>query len=119
MTLDANFVQGNDITLEFTVTDEDGAALDITGATVKWSLKRAIGETADLTKQTGGSGITLTDADGGVFEVELTDTDTAALYGEYVHEAVIIDALGKVRTVTESDSGFGKLTIRKRITSAA
>lgn len=77
---------GDYITLDFTAKEESGAALNLTGLTLKWSLGRTSDGPPLLTK-TIGSGITVTDAAAGKFKVELDQADTQKFSGAYYHEA--------------------------------
>jgi hypothetical protein len=89
---------GDSKILEVTVTDGTGAAVDLTGATIAWQLAKSPGESA-LVSKTIGSGIAVTDAVGGIFEITLDAADTAALSGRHYHEAEVTDTSGKVSTV--------------------
>jgi hypothetical protein len=68
---------GEDKLLTWSVTDDDGAAVDISGWAMRWILSGAPAASATsplLTKTTGGSGL-VGDA-GGDATVTLADTDT-------------------------------------------
>lgn len=78
--------QGEPKNIDITV-EENGAALDLTGKTVRWVL--ATRSYAVLADKTEGSGLTVTDAANGVFRVALDANDTAALEGRYYHEAEV------------------------------
>jgi hypothetical protein len=67
------------------------------------------GEEAVLTKTTS-SGISITNAAGGIFQVSLTAADTAGLSGAYYFEAQVTDAGSNVSTVTT-----GTLTVNTDI----
>lgn len=110
-------VQKNDVILKYTVTDQDAAAVNLTSATIKWSIRRNLATAAALTKTTA-SGISITNAAGGIFEVTLTDTDTTSLSGVYVMEAIITDSNSKVYTITNSDITPDTLQFRPIYTEA-
>jgi hypothetical protein len=98
------FANGDTVSLDFTATDSDGTAFDLTGATIKWQLTSRPGATAILTKQSGGTGISITDAPGGKFTVAIDPTDTVSVArGRYYHEAQVTDVSTNVSTVA---SGF-------------
>lgn len=115
--LDIKAVKNNDIELRFTVTDEAGAAVNLTSATIKWQLKAGIGETALITKTTS-SGITITDAAAGKFTVDIANEDTAGLDpGTYKHEAVVVDSSGEAVTLTSSNPlTIGTFVLREQLT---
>lgn len=93
--------QGEDKLLEISVLDEDGNAKDITGATITWILATSPdAAAAEVTKSTGGSGVSITNAAGGVFQVTLDGSDTTSLEGNYWHEAEVEDTSGHDNTVT-------------------
>lgn len=106
-----------------TVTVDDGAtppvALNITGFTIWWwaSLMNSSGKfaaTATLQKDnTGGGGVAITDAVNGKFQVTLAPADTAALSGDYYHEAQVRDGSGNISTVLT-----GKLAIVRDLVTA-
>ena len=113
--LDVKIVQNNDITLQFSVVDSSGTAVNITGATIKWTARSDKNSTAVISK-TVGSGITITNGSGGVFQVALTAANTATLRGRYVHEAVVTISGSNV-TLTNDDVTWGTLTIREQFTA--
>lgn len=67
-----DYIAGDSMEIDFTVQDAAGAALDLSGAVVKWSATKAPGAsnigTAIVTK-TIGSGITIMDATAGTLKV--------------------------------------------------
>jgi hypothetical protein len=110
-------VQQNDAVIKYTVTDQDGVAVNLTSATIKWSIRRNLQTAAALTKTTS-SGISITNAAGGIFEVTLTNTDTTGLTGTYTMEAIITDAAAKVYTITNTDMTPDTLQFRSIYTEA-
>lgn len=84
-----------------TVTDSNtGVVVDLTGATVKWSLKKTFNAPDDVYKDSSTGGIIITEAVNGKFSVNLASDDTKLLAGSYVHIAKIIDAIGNTSIVT-------------------
>lgn len=106
------FFQGTHKRLHFTLTDQDGAALDITDVTLSWQVSASAAGTVLLSKTTGGGGITITDAAAGQFRVALAPADTAALAGVYYWECRLTDLSGNVSVVA-----WGYLTIRTALTA--
>lgn len=93
-------VSGNDKTLKFTLTDEDDAAVDLTGATIVWAFAKTATAKSPLFEYTSPTNVTITDASGGLFEVEIQSADTLVLKGgEYYHEARVESAAGNKITV--------------------
>ena len=91
---------GDDKSIVVTITTDGTTAVDITAYTVNYTLQTAVNDTTvQVTKATGGSGITLSDAINGEFTVTLDDTDTAALSGIYYHEAQVTDGSANKYTV--------------------
>lgn len=106
-----NFFIGEDRVLEFTVVDENDAAVDITSYALEWVLRRKRGSpSADITKTTG-SGITITDGPNGVCEVAIDDTDTLTLSPEqYFH------TLRRTDDGLETVLSFGDLFLQQAAT---
>jgi hypothetical protein len=103
---DMEAFSGNDLTLEVTATDQDGSALDLSGAQ---ALIYAIGKSATggaLITKGLGSGVTVTDAAGGVLEVALSADDLEPLNGAYYHELRLTNAAGKKSTLL-----YGAVTV--------
>lgn len=107
---DFELFAGDDFILEFTVTDEDGTALNITGASISWVVWD--GSTAVLTKTTA-SGISITDAAAGEFRVTLAPADTYTLEPKaYAHGANVSIEAGAYMTVAT-----GTMILSKRVRS--
>lgn len=97
---DFELVSGNDKNLNFTLLDQDDAVVDITGATIAWSLSRSNKNKTPLVDLLSPADITITNATGGKFQVKIKDTDTEGFKGgEYYHEARITSAAGLKTTV--------------------
>ena len=112
------FVAGDDITLTITATDQDGDAIDLTGASITWGLKKKLSDSSvTLTKSTGGSGVTITNATSGIFTVALDAADTTGLSGDYIHESKITDAATKIGRLREADVDPSKITFKQKIVS--
>lgn len=105
---DLEMYAGDNQTIEFSVTDESGAALNITGASIEWVLWD--GDTIVLRK-TVGSGITITDGDGGLFEVVLAPADTYAVTPKaYKHGANVSIEAGAYITISS-----GVMTLNRKV----
>lgn len=99
-TADIEFIRGEDITIEDTVT-----GVNIEGWALSFAIARSYRDTAIITK-TVGSGITITDPANGVFEITIDDTDTDGLpTGKCVWDVKRTDA-GQEAVLTR-----GKLTL--------
>lgn len=116
-----SFYANNKRTLEFTITNKDVdpvAALDLTGKHLRWSMSRQNDDgsysTNPVLQKTLSSGITVTDAAGGVAEVLLDAIDTLKLSGKYHHELEVLDADDTNAVIVAT----GTLTILKNITNS-
>lgn len=91
---------GDTKTINVTVLDDAGAKKDLTSATITWKLfLRSDKVTAKISK-TVGSGVTITDATNGVFQVALAAADTAELAaGDYIQECEVVDSALSKSTV--------------------
>ena len=88
-------VRGNDEQFQVTVTDADGAAYDLTGATVVCEVKDCPGGT--LLFQ---ASVTVTDATNGQVTIEMTSEQTASLsVGVVCFDLLITDIIGQKHTV--------------------
>lgn len=92
--------QGDDLSRTLTITDDDGNALDITGATLTFHL-RAPGATVDAI--TPAPALTLTTPASGIATLALTDTQTGALTAgtTYRYEVEMTDGTGLISTPVE------------------
>jgi len=93
----------------FTLLDEDGVAVDITGGTITMTVKRLRKDSpADaLISKAGVLGATLTD---GKFTVELTATESDINPGVYFYDVVVV--LSSERNVAAQ----GRFTVDHAIT---
>lgn len=102
---DWTMVAGDSRTLRFTVTGDDGAVADLTGASsVRWGCVRRLANGSFVAPpavtKTLGTGVTLVDPSGGIIEVTLSPADTAALPGgRYYHQLELTSAAGGVATL--------------------
>jgi hypothetical protein len=90
---------GDNIVLNFTVVDENGNALNLTGATFAYSLAPDEGDVAVLVKSSATVGISVTSAVTGLLSVTILNTDTPLLLGPMWHQLVMTDASGNVSTL--------------------
>jgi len=112
--LNAKAVQGESIILQFSVLDEDGLPISLTGKSISWRLKDSISKELKLTK-TLASGITILLAPNDhKFEVSLSSTDTSELIGKFNHEATVIDGLNQ-NVVKNSDNSHGVIEFREAV----
>ncbi len=117
--MDFSLYQKNSRLLRVTVTDQEtGAPIDLTGYTIAWVLMSSLkgapptvkvpgGESMMapnlaevLRKASGGGGITITDAENGVFELTLSVADTENLVGQMYYEAYLEKDGGRSTVVT-------------------
>ena len=109
---------GDSFTLELTVVDGDGSAIDLTNAVALAALADVRGG-ASAEIASNGSGIVVTDAANGKLEAHFAPEDTAAFVagrrGALAQIQVrVLDQLGRVSTVFD-----GRLMIWPSITGSA
>lgn len=98
----SDYVAGDTLVMNVLVTDSKGAAIDLTGATLKWAI--AAGKPTDTTYATPlllltqGDGITVVDAVAGSVRVVL-DEGRFTRAGSFVHELEVELASGESYTV--------------------
>lgn len=100
-----DLVEGNNKVLSF-VCYENGSAKNITGASISWAARSS---SSSIVKSVG-SGITITNAVAGTFEVSLSQNDTLGEVGSWEHQCDLIDALNQRSTIAR-----GKMTVDKSI----
>lgn len=111
MSNDFTMFAGDSRTITVTVKNDQGAAVDITGATLKWQAAPSVSGAAVISK-TSGSGIDLTSPSTGVFTITLDGADTDALgEGVFYHEAEMVLA-GDTSTVLTGSMVVEKTLIR-------
>lgn len=101
--------RGADKNFRFTVLDDDGVAVDITGWAVEWVVRKHKGDqgTALLSK-TAGSGIILTTPASGILTVAVADTDTDGIpAGTYYY------TLWRTDAGVEVELAFGEAVLRQ------
>lgn len=79
ITVDESLFLEEDRPLEYTVLDEDGVAVNITGWTVTWTLRVDRATSAALITKTVGSGITLTTPASGILRVTIDSADWSTI----------------------------------------
>lgn len=101
----AEIIAGDSKQIVVTVTNTDGSLVDLTASTVKWAMKHNPVMTNVVYKDTT-AGITISNATGGEFTIQIDPTDTTGLTGDFYHEAELTDQTGNVSTVMT-----GRITI--------
>jgi hypothetical protein len=92
-------VRGDTRLIRATYVDEAGAALNLTGCTIRWWFAKNANGPA-LFQKSIGSGVTVVSAASGRFDVRMAPADTFSINpGDYYHECEITDASGEVATV--------------------
>lgn len=106
--------RGDSRTFKVTVKDENGNAVDITGASIKFSVKERIGDASYVFQKTSAqsSEITITDAANGEYEVYIVPANTQNLdIVSYQYDSELIVATGEVYTIVR-----GEFTVLAEIT---
>lgn len=109
--------RGDNRTFKVTVTDGAGGAVDITGATIIFSVKEDISDTDYEIQKTSaqGSEITITDAGNGIYEVYLIPADTQNMdLGVYEYDSQLTTSASKVYTTVR-----GEFTVQGDVTRPA
>lgn len=105
--------QGEAKLLTLTVTDESGAAVNLSGCTLFLGVKRPKGEDYAFSKDHGA--FNLNQAGQGIVSVFLGNTDTTQTPGPYVGELKVI--FPGAAPVTVEKSGDLALTIERAVTA--
>lgn len=104
---DFHVFAGDDFDLVFTVTDESGASITLTGMTFEWRLV-GLDSTTKVFKTSAGGSIS---ASGSTVTVSGAAADTVNLVGNYQHQLRGIDSLGKNQVMA-----YGRLTVGQKFT---
>lgn len=101
--LDIPIEQGATWTLDISVSDENGDAIDLTGYTARMSIKRDSRETAALLELTTANGRIIITADSGLVTLALTAAETAAIttWTRGVYDLELISPAGWVTRLCE------------------
>lgn len=104
----ATMVSGDTLVIQITVTDETGTAVNLTDHDIDWILTTSKNSSTPILSKAVSSGITITNAASGIFQVTMDPVDTADLHGDYWHEACITTPTLQKYTVTN-----GYITIER------
>jgi len=103
-------MSGDQHQLEYTVTDNDGAAVDLTGGTGRFAIARSPSGTvvidSDASPQTAT--VTVVSAVAGTVNVIITDTNTEALIGDYYYEFKWTDSTGREAVIARGWMTFAR-----------
>lgn len=93
---------GDDLEIEFVVTDSEGEAINLAGMDIRFAVARNVGSPAVLGTEIDTPNVTVvaTDLPNGVFRVRADGEHTVALSGTYRFECDIEDGDGRVSTVS-------------------
>jgi len=115
MTIDQQnlkMVKGTSLPLRFTIKDSSGAAVNISGATIKYQVRKTEDADAIVTK-TLADGITITDGALGKFTVLISPGDTDDVVADtYFHEAFVTLGDGTVFSARNSAVAPNRLIIQ-------
>lgn len=103
-------IRGDDTTINITCLDDNGAAIDITGYTIFFTVKSNINDadaSAVISKQTSSH----TSPTQGRSTITLAHADTDIAEGDYIYDFQLVSGSGAV-TSTERNI----LTVRKDVT---
>jgi len=98
------YTAGDDLLLTFTVTDENGDAVNISGATCRFVLVPWFRRTAVVSTESAPATATasITSAAGGIYTIAIAAADTEDLLGVYYVESEVEDSSGDIVTVNRS-----------------
>ncbi len=110
-TVNLSMVRGAGPAIDLTIKKLDGSAYDLTGCSVTMTAKRSADDpdsAAVFRKTTGGGGITVTNAAGGLATVQLSAADTRNVPGDV---DLAYDVTVKTGAGSVSKPIVGKLTV--------
>ena len=80
------WMSGDQVQLNFTVTDNNGDAVDLTDGSGRFAMARSVADSPDIDSDDSTATVTVTDATNGAVNVVITDENTEALSGDYYWE---------------------------------
>ena len=95
-------LSGTQQQLEFTVTDNDGTAVDLTGGSARFVMARSQHSSTlaiDSDASPATATVTITDAANGLANAVITDENMDGLDGDYYWELQFTDSSGRAATV--------------------
>ncbi len=109
-TLEMEIIKRDDVAFQLTFTDSDGNAIDLTGATIFFTVKK--NKTDDdvdavISKQIDSFDNPIT----GVAQLDLTNSDTNILVGSYWFDIQLKDSNSKI-----SSSAAGRFIVAQDVT---
>lgn len=101
-------MSGDQVQLDFTVTDNDDAVVDLTGGAGRFAMARSASDSIVLDSNASPqtATITVTDAAAGLVNVVITDENTEALAGDYYWEFKWTDSGGREAIVARGIMTF-------------
>lgn len=110
MSSNISVIRGDDVTLTMTFRDSDGNAIDITGGTVFFTVKKRLSQTdaqAAIQKEVTSH----SDPTNGQTRVALSKTDTDITPGVYKYDFQLRTAGGSIQS-----SSAGRFTVKRDVT---
>lgn len=109
---DIKVFKGDDVTFTVTITDENGAAVDLTGGVLWFTVKKNKTDSdsdALIQKQVSSH----TTPTGGITAITLTDTDTNQTASQYFYDIQFVNSTSDVTTY-----GVGNFIILQDVTTS-
>jgi hypothetical protein len=107
-----NCEQGSTFTRTVTVKDNAGTVRDLTGFTAKMQVRRDIEDsTVIIELSTSNGGISITSATGGIMQLSLSSTQTAALTLGGVYDLELVNSSGAIERLLR-----GEFVLDKEVT---
>lgn len=113
--------RGDNYSYQITALDEDSVALDLTSASITFSVKSTVDAASyEFQCTTAGGDVVLVTPASGIFRVDIAPADTQSMTpGSYVWDAQITLSGGEVYTVPRTSSGdpeVGTFTVVAEVT---
>ena len=94
--------QGQNVELQITVTDTNGDAVDLTGASIRFAMARSQSSAVIIDSDTSPQTATpaISNATGGILSIYIDDVVMDDLLGDYYYEVKVTDASANEAIVT-------------------
>lgn len=115
MANELEIIREDDATILLTVVDVNNATIELTGFTIKFTVKKYTSDASNIFQKTTAEATEIKmldqDTNKGEAEVYIDSSDTTGLSGEYHYDVEVTTVTGKKKTIIKS-----RFTIKKDVT---
>jgi len=113
------YIAGDDVSLTISVKDRDGDAINLSGSTIVWNVKKTVDSASISITKESDDGIVIDDAVNGIFTITIGAADSKGLAGTYYHETRIVGGTGTIGRVRDINFNLGQIEFKKPLVPIA